>query len=83
MADEENLPCKIGFFLHIPFPPWDIVKIFPWEDMILQVHYVLYITLSIDIYRFDLNIILVKIIFPIFREYLHVTWLHFTRQTIV
>ena len=37
MADEENLPCKIGFFLHIPFPPWDIVKIFPWEDMILQV----------------------------------------------
>lgn len=36
-AEEENLQCKIGFFLHIPFPPWDIMKIFPWEDMILQV----------------------------------------------
>ena len=36
VADEENLSCKIGFFLHIPFPPWDIVKIFPWVDMILQ-----------------------------------------------
>ncbi len=35
-ADEENLSCKIGFFLHIPFPPWDLLKIFPWEDMILQ-----------------------------------------------
>ncbi|XP_059085685.1 uncharacterized protein LOC131882533 isoform X3 [Tigriopus californicus] len=35
-AEEENLQCKIGFFLHIPFPPWDIMKIFPWEDMILQ-----------------------------------------------
>ena len=37
VADEENLSCKIGFFLHIPFPPWDIVKIFPWCDMLLQV----------------------------------------------
>jgi len=38
VADEENLSCKIGFFLHIPFPPWDLLKIFPWEDMILQVY---------------------------------------------
>lgn len=37
VADEENLSCKIGFFLHIPFPPYDIVKIFPWVDSILQV----------------------------------------------
>ena len=36
IADEESLACKIGFFLHIPFPPWDIVKIFPWVDVILQ-----------------------------------------------
>uniref|UniRef100_A0A7M5XCU2 Trehalose-6-phosphate synthase n=1 Tax=Clytia hemisphaerica TaxID=252671 RepID=A0A7M5XCU2_9CNID len=36
VADEENLQCKLGFFLHIPFPPWDIVKILPWHDMILQ-----------------------------------------------
>ena len=38
VADEESLSCKIGFFLHIPFPSWDIVKIFPWEDMIIQVN---------------------------------------------
>ncbi len=37
VAEEENLSCKIGFFLHIPFPSYDIVKIFPWEDMIIQV----------------------------------------------
>ena len=37
VAAEEKLPCKIGFFLHIPFPQWDIFKIFPWEDQILQV----------------------------------------------
>ena len=36
VADEENLSCKIGFFFHIPFPPWDMIKIFPWSDMILQ-----------------------------------------------
>ena len=23
---QENLPCKIGFFLHIPFPHWDILR---------------------------------------------------------
>ncbi len=38
VADEESLSCKIGFFLHIPFPSWDIVKIFPWDDMIIQVN---------------------------------------------
>ena len=37
VAEEENLSCKIGFFLHIPFPSYDIAKIFPWEDMIIQV----------------------------------------------
>jgi trehalose-6-phosphate synthase len=37
VAEEENLSCKIGFFLHIPFPSFDIVKVFPWEDMIIQV----------------------------------------------
>ena len=36
VADAEKLSCKIGFFLHIPFPSWDIVKIFPWVDTILQ-----------------------------------------------
>ena len=36
MAEERDIPCKIGFFLHIPFPPWDMIKIFPWHDLILQ-----------------------------------------------
>lgn len=35
-ADEKNLPCKLGFFLHIPFPPWDIFRLFPWDDEVLQ-----------------------------------------------
>jgi trehalose 6-phosphate synthase/phosphatase len=35
-ADEENLRCKIGFFLHIPFPPWDIFRLFPRDDEVLQ-----------------------------------------------
>lgn len=25
----------IGFFLHIPFPPWDIFRLLPWDDEIL------------------------------------------------
>ena len=36
IAEEKDIPCKIGFFLHIPFPPWDMIKIFPWHDLILQ-----------------------------------------------
>jgi trehalose 6-phosphate synthase/phosphatase len=36
VAEEEGLACKLGFFLHIPFPPWDMVKIFPWSDVVLQ-----------------------------------------------
>ncbi|KAF7384857.1 hypothetical protein HZH66_011943 [Vespula vulgaris] len=35
-ADEKNLKLKLGFFLHIPFPPWDIFRLFPWADEILQ-----------------------------------------------
>ncbi|KAB0799711.1 hypothetical protein PPYR_07591 [Photinus pyralis] len=35
-ATEEAIRCKIGFFLHIPFPPWDIFRLFPWADEILQ-----------------------------------------------
>ncbi|KAI0231650.1 Bifunctional trehalose-6-phosphate synthase/phosphatase [Lamellibrachia satsuma] len=26
---------KIAFFLHIPFPPWDVFRLFPWDDEIL------------------------------------------------
>ncbi|XP_072155204.1 uncharacterized protein [Bemisia tabaci] len=36
VCDEENLRCKLGFFLHIPFPSWDIMRLFPWDDQILQ-----------------------------------------------
>ncbi|KAJ8922620.1 hypothetical protein NQ315_007652 [Exocentrus adspersus] len=35
-AEDLDLPCKLGFFLHIPFPPWDIFRLFPWSDEILQ-----------------------------------------------
>ncbi|XP_071454496.1 uncharacterized protein Tps1 isoform X2 [Hetaerina americana] len=35
-AEDSNLHCKIGFFLHIPFPPWDIFRLFPWDDEVLQ-----------------------------------------------
>ncbi|XP_058126088.1 uncharacterized protein LOC131287999 [Anopheles ziemanni] len=35
-ADERNLPYQMAFFLHIPFPPWDIFRLYPWSDEILQ-----------------------------------------------
>uniref|UniRef100_A0A6P7EXP5 Alpha,alpha-trehalose-phosphate synthase [UDP-forming] isoform X2 n=1 Tax=Diabrotica virgifera virgifera TaxID=50390 RepID=A0A6P7EXP5_DIAVI len=35
-ADEQEIKVKLGFFLHIPFPPWDIYRLFPWADEILQ-----------------------------------------------
>ncbi|KAJ8969008.1 hypothetical protein NQ317_003938 [Molorchus minor] len=35
-AEELDIPCKLGFFLHIPFPPWDIFRLFPWSDEVLQ-----------------------------------------------
>ena len=36
MAEDLEIRCKLGFFLHIPFPPWDIFRLFPWSDEILQ-----------------------------------------------
>ncbi|KAB7507035.1 Bifunctional trehalose-6-phosphate synthase/phosphatase [Armadillidium nasatum] len=36
MCDEEGLRVKMAFFLHIPFPSWDIMRLFPWEDELLQ-----------------------------------------------
>ncbi|CAB4059945.1 TPS [Lepeophtheirus salmonis] len=36
VCEIEKLRCKLAFFLHIPFPPWDLVNIFPWADSILQ-----------------------------------------------
>lgn len=35
-AEEEDLKCKLAFFLHIPFPPWDIFRLLPWSDEVLQ-----------------------------------------------
>lgn len=35
-AIEEGFSIRMGFFLHIPFPSWDIIRIFPWCDEILQ-----------------------------------------------
>ena len=36
LAEEKNLQFQLAFFLHIPFPPWDIFRLFPWSDEILQ-----------------------------------------------
>lgn len=36
VAEKENLRCILGFFLHIPFPTWEILRIFPWDDEILK-----------------------------------------------
>ena len=36
ICDEENLEIRMGFFLHIPFPSFDIIRIFPWVDEILM-----------------------------------------------
>uniref|UniRef100_A0A1B6M5T0 Uncharacterized protein n=2 Tax=Graphocephala atropunctata TaxID=36148 RepID=A0A1B6M5T0_9HEMI len=35
-ADDLGMKMKLGFFLHIPFPPWDIFRLFPWADEVLQ-----------------------------------------------
>ena len=36
ICDEEGLEIRMGFFLHIPFPSFDIIRIFPWVDEILM-----------------------------------------------
>ncbi|XP_063610188.1 uncharacterized protein LOC134784089 [Penaeus indicus] len=35
-CDKLGLPIKMAFFLHIPFPSWDIMRLFPWDDELLQ-----------------------------------------------
>jgi trehalose 6-phosphate synthase/phosphatase len=36
LTEENNIVgVKIAFFLHIPFPCWDIFRLFPWDDEIL------------------------------------------------
>ena len=35
-CDELGYKIKMAFFLHIPFPSWDIVRLFPWADVLLQ-----------------------------------------------
>ena len=32
---ESSTTARLGFFLHIPFPPWDIFRLLPWDDEIL------------------------------------------------
>ncbi|KAA0197793.1 hypothetical protein HAZT_HAZT006088 [Hyalella azteca] len=36
ICDAEKIKVKIAFFLHIPFPSWDIMRLFPWDDELLQ-----------------------------------------------
>ncbi|KAF5286476.1 hypothetical protein FQR65_LT12559 [Abscondita terminalis] len=33
---DEQIACKLGFFLHTSFPPWDVVKFLPALDELLQ-----------------------------------------------
>jgi len=35
-CDAQGIDIKMAFFLHIPFPSWDIVRLFPWVDQLLQ-----------------------------------------------
>jgi trehalose-6-phosphate synthase len=35
MIDEAGVACKIAFFLHIPFPSWDIFRLNPWSNELL------------------------------------------------
>ncbi|CAF0707028.1 unnamed protein product [Brachionus calyciflorus] len=35
LLDDANITCKIAFFLHIPFPSWDIFRLNPWANEIL------------------------------------------------
>ncbi|XP_050428468.1 uncharacterized protein LOC126838238 [Adelges cooleyi] len=32
----ENLRVKLGFFLHIPFPSWDIMRLLPWGKEVFE-----------------------------------------------
>ena len=32
---ETESTALLGFFMHIPFPPWDIFRLLPWDDEIL------------------------------------------------
>ncbi|KAF2364431.1 HAD-superfamily hydrolase subfamily IIB [Trinorchestia longiramus] len=36
ICDAEKIEVKIAFFLHIPFPSWDMMRLFPWDDELLQ-----------------------------------------------
>lgn len=35
MSEKKDVNALVGFFLHIPFPPWDIFRLLPWDDEIL------------------------------------------------
>ena len=35
-AAEKGIRIKLGFFLHIPFPPWDIFRLLPWANQVLE-----------------------------------------------
>jgi trehalose 6-phosphate synthase/phosphatase len=36
LADEETLNCRIAFFLHIPFPSWDIFRLVDRENCLFK-----------------------------------------------
>ena len=36
MIDDASISCRIAFFLHVPFPSWDIFRLNPWAHEILH-----------------------------------------------
>ncbi|KAK4007725.1 hypothetical protein OUZ56_012878 [Daphnia magna] len=36
LATEKGIRIKLGFFLYIPFPPWDIFRLLPWANQVLE-----------------------------------------------
>ena len=35
LIEEAGIACRIAFFLHVPFPSWDIFRLNPWAKEIL------------------------------------------------
>ena len=35
-AKEKGYPVKLGYFLHIPFPPRDIFRLLPWANQVVE-----------------------------------------------
>ena len=36
MLRERGFSGPVGFFLHIPFPPWELFRVLPWREALLE-----------------------------------------------